>query len=128
MTYGQPTGESGDSAYQSGPTAGGSWPIKPVPQPPPGEQPPPRYLEWALIVTILAVVPFCSPIGIVAGIVALVYSGQVRPKWYAGDFAGAAAASRKTKIWAGVATGIEVLFVVGAAIYIIVDSTTGGTT
>lgn len=94
-------------------------------RPPPGEGPPQRYVEWAYIVTFLGVI-LCSPISIGAGAAALVFSSQVLPKWRAGDFEGAAAASRKTKIWATAASIPYLIAVVGAVIYLVATAATGG--
>ena len=52
---------------------------------------PPAYLLWAIIVTLL----LCQ----VLGIVAILYSIQVKRRWEAGDHIGAKEASRMTRIW-----------------------------
>jgi predicted secreted protein len=85
----------------------------PPPPPPPlpsyGESgpqgtPPPNYLVWAILSTLLC----CLPLGIPS----IVFSAQVNSKWAVGDVAGAQDASakaRKFAIWAaiaGVAFGI----------------------
>ncbi|WP_153409239.1 CD225/dispanin family protein [Nocardia macrotermitis] len=121
MTYGQPNGPVEPGNQGSGtpyPNLAQYQPISP-------EGAPPRYFGWALAITIIGVVPFCSPISVVAGVVALVYSGQVRQKWISGDIQGALSASRKTKIWAIVATVVEALLVVSVIIYILVSSIQG---
>lgn len=60
----------------------------PVPAPqavaveaPEGEECPPTYLWWAIVVTVLFSLPF--------GVVAIVFAGQVKKQWRDGDFAGA---------------------------------------
>jgi Interferon-induced transmembrane protein len=88
----------------------GSTPPPPPPPPPPahggygpggyGAQgtPPPNYLVWAILTTVLC----CPPVGIPS----IVFSTQVNSKWAAGDVIGAQAASEKAKkfaIWAAVA-------------------------
>lgn len=54
--------------------------------------PPPNYLVWAIITTILCCLPF--------GIVSIVYAAQVNSKWVAGDTQGAVQSSKNAKIWA----------------------------
>lgn len=48
---------------------------------PEGEECPPTYLWWAIVVTVLFSLPF--------GVVAIVFAGQVKKQWRDGDFAGA---------------------------------------
>ena len=66
--------------------------------------PPPNYLVWAILTTILC----CLPLGVAS----IVFSAQVNSKWAAGDHAGAVEASEKAKkfaIWsaiAGVVVGV----------------------
>ncbi|MEP7034869.1 MAG: CD225/dispanin family protein [Actinomycetota bacterium] len=79
----------------------GSTPPPPPPPPPMpyggyGVQgaPPPNYLVWAILSTILCFLPL--------GIVAIVFSAQVNSKWAMGDVAGAQKASglaKKLTIW-----------------------------
>jgi hypothetical protein len=65
----------------------------------PGEPsiPPPNYLVWAILSTILCCIPF--------GIISIIYAAQVNSKWQAGDITGAIASSKNAKIWAWVAFG-----------------------
>ena len=58
------------------------------------QSPPPNYLVWAILTTILCCLPF--------GIVSIVYAAQVNSKWQAGDTQGAALASKNAKTWAWV--------------------------
>lgn len=60
--------------------------------------PPPNYLVWAILTTILCCLPF--------GIVSIVYAAQVNSKWTAGDYEGAKLSSKNAKIWAWVAFGV----------------------
>ena len=60
--------------------------------------PPPNYLVWAILTTILCCLPF--------GIVSIVYAAQVNSKWVAGDYDGALSASKNAKIWAWVSFGV----------------------
>jgi len=67
--------------------------------------PPPNYLAWAIITTILCCIPF--------GIVSIIYAAQVNSKWAIGDFTGAAIASKNAKVWAWVA------FAAGIIVYVV---------
>jgi len=60
--------------------------------------PPPNYLVWAILSTILCCLPF--------GIVSIVFAAQVNSKWQAGDFEGAMRSSKSAKTWAWVSFGI----------------------
>jgi heme/copper-type cytochrome/quinol oxidase subunit 2 len=65
---------------------------------PAGGTPPPNYLVWSILSTVLC----CLPLGIVS----IVFAAQVNGKWAAGDLAGAQESSRKAKqfaIWSAVA-------------------------
>ena len=67
----------------------------------PKTPPPPNYLAWAILTTILCCLPF--------GIVSIVFASQVNAKYAAGDYDGAMQSSKNAKTWAWVA------FAVGAA-------------
>ena len=60
--------------------------------------PPPNYLVWAILTTILCCLPF--------GIVSIVYAAQVNSKWQAGDYEGAKISSKNAKVWAWVAFAV----------------------
>jgi hypothetical protein len=94
----------------------GSTPPPPPPPPPSygayGAQgaPPPNYLVWAILTTILC----CPPVGIPS----IVFSTRVNSKWAMGDVAGAQDASEKAKkfaIYAAIA-GV-VVNVIGGILY-----------
>jgi hypothetical protein len=72
--YGQPPGYSGHGVG--------------LPQ----GKPPPSYLPWAIVTTILCCLP--------AGVVSIVYAAQVNGKWMAGDAEGAWRSSKNAKTWA----------------------------
>jgi interferon-induced transmembrane protein/zinc ribbon protein len=73
---------------------------------PPGTQPPVQnYLVPAILVTVLCCLP--------AGIVAIVYAGQVNTKLAAGDIVGAQQASKNAKTWCIIS--VVALFVMGIA-------------
>ena len=60
--------------------------------------PPPNYLVWAILTTLL----LCLPLGVAS----IVFSTQVNSKWAMGDVAGAQDASAKAKkfaMWAAIA-------------------------
>jgi hypothetical protein len=97
----------------------GSTPPPPPPPPPPGPYgasgalgtPPPNYLVWAILTTVLC----CLPLGIPS----IVFSTQVNSKWALGDVAGAQEASAKAKkfaIWAVIGWGIFLVLYVIALI------------
>jgi len=72
-----------------------------------GEQiPPPNYLVWAILSTVLCFLPL--------GVVSVVFAAQVNGKWAMGDFAGAARASAMAKVFAVWAA------IIGAVLYGIV--------
>lgn len=67
---------------------------------------PPTYLTWSILVTIF----LCR----IAGIVAIVYSTQVSSCYYAGNYEGAAHASRQARLWVRIPAFIYLgLFLVG---------------
>jgi ABC-type Fe3+ transport system permease subunit len=70
--------------------------------------PPPNYLAWAIVTTILCCLPF--------GIVSIVYAAQVNSKWQMGDYEGAKLSSKNAKIWAWVSFGVALA---GAIIWFI---------
>ncbi len=61
------------------------------------QAPPPNYLVWGILTTVLCCLPF--------GIVSIVFAAQVNSKWAGGDYEGARQASKNAKIWAWVAFG-----------------------
>jgi hypothetical protein len=62
------------------------------------QTPPPNYLVWAILSTVLCCLPF--------GIVSIVYAAQVNSKWQMGDVTGANIASKNAKTWAWVSFGV----------------------
>lgn len=74
--------------------------------------PPPNYLAWAIISTVLCCLPF--------GIVSIVYAAQVNSKWSTGDFAGAQTASKNAKLWAWVSAGSGLFVAIAYAIIVFV--------
>jgi hypothetical protein len=74
----------------------------------PAGTPPPNYLVWAILSTVLC----CLPLGIAS----IVFAAQVNGKYQSGDIAGAQESSRKAKqfaIWSAVAgLVVAVLYIV----------------
>jgi hypothetical protein len=105
----------------------GSTPPPPPPPPPPsfgygGVQgtPPPNYLVWAILSTVLC----CLPLGVVS----IVFSTQVNSKWAVGDAAGAQDASDKAKkfaIWAAIAGVIVIVLYFVFFVLLATSSTIG---
>ena len=62
--------------------------------------PPPNYLVWSILTTILCCLPF--------GIVSIIYAAQVNSKWQLGDFEGAKLSSKNAKVWAWVAFAVGI--------------------
>lgn len=114
-------------------SAGGTPPPPPggaVPPPPPGPgavqypapTPPRDYLVFAILSTLCC----CLPLGIVS----IVYAAQVKSKWQAGDYAGAANSSSKAKNFAiaSVAAGVLLTIFVVVVPNIVGTTTTTYTT
>ena len=78
---------------------------------------PPTYLVWSILVTI-----FLSRI---IGIIAIVYSVQVSSCYYAGNYEGAAYASRQARLWVRVPAyiflGLLLAFLIGGLIAWIIN-------
>ncbi|MCM1029159.1 MAG: CD225/dispanin family protein [Pseudoflavonifractor sp.] len=72
---------------------------------------PNNFLVWAILTTILCCLPF--------GIVALVYSSKVQPKYHEGDYIGAQEAANTAKTWCIVAAIAGALQAIGGFAYAI---------
>jgi hypothetical protein len=82
-----------------------------------GGTPPPNYLVWAILSTILC----CLPLGVAS----IVFAAQVNSKWYAGDAAGAVDASNKAKnfaMWSAIAGVVAAILWV---VFVVVLGTLG---
>ena len=110
--YGQPP----TGGYGQPPTGGhGQAPPQGPGYGQPAGQPPPNYLVWAILTTVLC----CLPLGVAS----IVFAAQVNGKWAAGDVAGAHESSAKAKkfaIWsaiAGVVVGViyAIVFIAAGA-------------
>jgi hypothetical protein len=73
--------------------------------------PPPDLLIWAILSTLLCCLPF--------GIPAIVYSSQVKSKYFAGNYRGAYEASEKSKFWCWMAFGFGLPFALFWMIYLL---------
>lgn len=82
---------------------------------------PQNNLVLAIVGTIIGI---CSPccIGIIVGIVAIVFATQVNSKYDAGDYSGAEKSAKNSKLLSYVAIGLGILGLVYSIIMII----TGG--
>ncbi|ROS30488.1 CD225/dispanin family protein [Cellulomonas sp. PhB150] len=104
--YGAPQ-YPGTPQYPGGP----QYPAAPPYQGGYGPTPPPNYLVWAILTTVLC----CLPLGIAS----IVFSSQVNSKFAQGDYAGAANSSNKAKqfaLWGaiiGLVLGVGWAIVVG---------------
>jgi TRAP-type mannitol/chloroaromatic compound transport system permease small subunit len=58
----------------------------------PTSAPPPTYLAWAIVATVLFFLPF--------GVVSIVFASRVMSSYRTGDYAGAQDASHKARTWA----------------------------
>ncbi|WP_308554903.1 CD225/dispanin family protein [uncultured Porphyromonas sp.] len=79
---------------------------------------PPTYLVWSILVTIF----LCR----IAGIVAIVYSTQVSSYYHAGNYEGAAYASRQARWWVRVPVFIYLAFLLAFLIGEVIRWITNG--
>jgi hypothetical protein len=72
---------------------------------------------------ISAIVGLCSPccIGLIVGIVSIVFSTQVNSKYDTGDYTGSASAAKTSRILAFVAIGLAVLGIIIAIIQVVIS-------
>jgi len=78
---------------------------------------PDNNMPLAIIGTIIGL---CSPccIGLIVGIVAIVFASQVNSKYIAGDYAGCESSAKNARILAFIALGLGVLGIIIAVIQI----------
>lgn len=124
--YGQGYGQQpyGGQQYGQQPYGGQQYGQPGYGQPPYGQpyghpvgSPPPNYLVWAILTTVLC----CLPLGIAS----IVFAAQVNGKYAAGDYTGALESSRKAKmfaIWSAVAGVVVIVLYVIAIVAIGVGS------
>ena len=114
--YQQPQGGFGQPAYA---TPGG------YPQPGYGQQVS-NYMGMAIAALVVGFL--CSCLGVIPGIVSVVFASQVNGKVSTGDIGGAMQASKNAKTWATIAFIVTgVLFVLGIIFRLAVFSTTSST-
>lgn len=97
---------------------GNTTPPPPPPPPPYGGYgvqgaPPPTYLAWAILSTVLGFAPL--------GVASIVFAAQVNNKWAIGDLAGAQSSSQKAKmfaIWSAIVQAIIFAVVVVLALFL----------
>lgn len=119
-----PAGYAPPAAYQPpAPPAAYPPPAQPYGYAPPSGQyqpamaMPPNYLWQSIVVTLLC----CWPLGIPA----IVFATQVGKKYGMGDYAGAAAASKKARTWMTVALVLGVIWIALSIIGSVISSTQG---
>ncbi len=108
--------EFGDQNYQEPAQQANSWdsPVKP--------EKPNNNLALAIIATIVSLITCCgwiSCIGVILGIIAIVFSTQVDSKYFAGDYVGAESSAKNAKLLSLIAIGTVVLSVVWIIVSII---------
>ncbi len=88
------------------------------------QTPPENNMTLAIIGTVLGL---CSPccIGLIVGIVAIVFSTQVNSKFNAGDYAGAQSSSKNAKTMSYIAIGLGILGIIINIISVAIMGTDG---
>jgi hypothetical protein len=74
----------------------------------------PNYLVQSILVTLFCCLPF--------GIVAIIYAAQVNTKLQAGDYDGAAQASKMAKTWCWASFGAGLAFTILYGLLVVVAS------
>lgn len=67
------------------------------------EVPPPNYMVWAILSTLLC----CLPLGIIS----IVKASEVNSKWIAGDYEGARMSSENAKKWATISAVVGAVLI-----------------
>lgn len=83
------------------------------------QTPPQNNMVLAIIGTIVGLFAPCCILGLVPGIIAIVYSSQVNSKFNSGDYAGAVKSAKNAKTLALIALGLGILGIIISVIYII---------
>jgi hypothetical protein len=86
--------------------------------------PPENNMTLAIVGTVLGL---CSPccIGLILGIISIVFSTQVNSKYNAGDYNGAVSSARNAKNLAYIAIGLGVLGIIINVVLIAINGTDG---
>lgn len=78
---------------------------------------PETHLVWAILSTLLC----CLPLGVVA----IIFAAQVDGKYAQGDYAGAAASSRKAKLFSIWSCVLGLVYIAGVAIFLVISMAMG---
>lgn len=84
---------------------------------------PDNNLALSIIATVVSLITCCgwvSCIGVILGIIAIVFSTQVDSKYFAGDFAGAESASKNARLLSMIAIGTIVLSIIWIIVSIVI--------
>lgn len=108
--------EFSEQNYQESAQQTNSWdnPVKP--------EKPNNYLALSIVATIVSLISCCgwiSCIGVILGIIAIVFSTQVDSKYFAGDYAGSESTAKNARILSLIALGTVVLSIVWIIISIV---------
>lgn len=74
--------------------------------------PPQNNMVLAIVGTVVGLCSPCCILGLIPGIIAIIFSTQVNSKFNAGDYAGAEKSAKMSKILAFVAIGLGVLGII----------------
>lgn len=85
-----------------------------------GQLPPPpnNNMVLAIVATVLSPCSFCC-IGLVLGIVAIVFANQVNTKYSLGDYIGAEQTAKNVKILSLIAIGLAVITIIYSIVQVI---------
>lgn len=78
---------------------------------------PDNYLVMAIVATVLGL---CSCLGLILGIVAIVFATQVDSKYNLGDYAGAESAAKNAKLFSIIALVLDGIGIIGSIIYMVI--------
>lgn len=92
-----------------------------------GQKPPLpyNYMPLAIVSTVLGLCGSFCCVGLILGIIAIVYASQVNSKYNYGDYAGAEQSAKNAKILGFIALGIDILGIVVSIIQLIMMGTDG---
>jgi len=90
---------------------------------------PDNNLALSIIATVVSLLTCCgwvSCIGVILGIIAIVFSTQVDSKYFAGDYPGAESASKNARLLSLIAIGTIVLSIVMIIVSIVIQGGISG--
>lgn len=76
------------------------------------QTPPENNMTLSIVGTIIGLCSPCCLLGLIPGIIAIVFSSQVNSKFNAGDYAGAVSSAKNAKTLAYIALGLGVLGII----------------